>query len=125
MFDRVDLLFDINKLRNKTILVLGLGGVGSFTVETLCRLPIKKIILVDNDVVEITNLNRQLYTTDDMGCYKVDALESRIKKVYYLCNRTNVCFNTLNLLDALKIEDVEYEEKYLNLLKLFFENKRN
>ena len=52
-------------------------------------------------------------------------LESRIKKVYYLCNRTNVCFNTLDLLDALKIEDVEYEEKYLNLLKLFFENKRN
>lgn len=51
--------------------------------------------------------------------------ESRIKKVYYLCNRTNVCFDTLNLLDALKIDAVEYEEKYLNLLKLFFENKRN
>ena len=52
-------------------------------------------------------------------------LESRLRKVYYLCNRTNVCFNTLNMLNALKINDVEYEEKYLNLLKLFFENKRN
>ena len=52
-------------------------------------------------------------------------LESRIKKVYFLCNRTNVCFDTLDYLNASKIVDVEYEEKYLNLLRLFFENKRN
>ena len=52
-------------------------------------------------------------------------LESRIKKVYYLCDRTNVCFETAKFIDVFKIENSEYEEKYLNLLKLFFENKRN
>ena len=52
-------------------------------------------------------------------------LESRIKKIYYLCNRTNVCFKTANYINVEKIVNDEYEEKYLNLLKLFFENKRN
>ena len=52
-------------------------------------------------------------------------LESRIKKVYYLCYRTNVCFDTAGYINVEKISNSEYEEKYLNLLKLFFENKRN
>lgn len=52
-------------------------------------------------------------------------LESRIKKVYYLCDRTNVCFNTSEYINVEKINDDIMEEKYLNLLRLFFENKRN
>ena len=52
-------------------------------------------------------------------------LECRIKKIYYLCNRTNVCFQTSEYINVEKIDNSEYEEKYLNLLKLFFENKRN
>ena len=52
-------------------------------------------------------------------------LESRIDKVYYLCNRTNVCFDSSAYLNVEKIYNDEYEEKYLNLLRLFFENKRN
>ena len=52
-------------------------------------------------------------------------LESRIKKIYYLCDRTNVCFQTSKFINVEKIENSDYEEKYLNLLKLFFENKRN
>ena len=52
-------------------------------------------------------------------------LESRVKKVYYLCGRTNVCFDTAGYINVEKISNNEYEEKYLNLLKLFFENKRN
>lgn len=52
-------------------------------------------------------------------------LESRVKKVYYLCGRTNVCFDTAGYINVEKISNSEYEEKYLNLLKLFFENKRN
>ena len=52
-------------------------------------------------------------------------LESRIKKVYYLCDRTNVCYNVDGYINAVKIDNSEYEEKYLNLLRLFFENKRN
>lgn len=51
--------------------------------------------------------------------------ESRIKKVYYLCDRTNVCFDTGKYIDVKKIDNMEYEEKYLKMFRLFFENKRN
>lgn len=52
-------------------------------------------------------------------------LESRIKKVYFLSSRTNVCFDTGKYLNVEKINDDNLEEKYLKLLRLFFENKRN
>lgn len=52
-------------------------------------------------------------------------LESRIKKVYYLCNKTNVCENKNVLKNVIKIDNEMMERKYLNLLRLFFENKRN
>ncbi len=52
-------------------------------------------------------------------------IESRIKKVYYLCDRTNVCFNSKEYLNVEKINDVDYSNNYLKLLQLFFENKRN
>lgn len=84
MFERVELLLneDINKLKDKVILVLGIGGVGSYTVETLIRNPIKKIIIVDSDIIEITNLNRQLFTNqNNIGLKKVDELEKRIKSI--------------------------------------------
>ena len=52
-------------------------------------------------------------------------LESRIKKVYYLCDRTNVCFNSKKYLNVEKINDKIKCDEYMKLLQLFFENKRN
>ena len=52
-------------------------------------------------------------------------VESRIKKVYYLCDRTNVQFKNNNCYDLIKLENVKYEKKYIKLLQNFFENKRN
>lgn len=52
-------------------------------------------------------------------------VESRIKRVYYLCDRTNVHFNCENYLNLFKIDDSNKISEYLNLLQLFFENKRN
>lgn len=52
-------------------------------------------------------------------------VDSRIKKVYYLCDRTNVCFRCDEYLPVEKINNVEMQEKYMKLLQLFFENKRN
>ena len=52
-------------------------------------------------------------------------IESRIKKVYYLCDRTNVCFESKKYINVVKINDNSLEKKCLNLLQLFFENKRN
>ena len=52
-------------------------------------------------------------------------MESRIKKTYYLCERTNVCSNYAGGLNIKKINNKLKEEKYMSLLQLFFENKRN
>jgi len=52
-------------------------------------------------------------------------VESRIKSVYYLCDRTNVCFEPGKYLNLFKIDDVEGYNRYIKLLKLFFEIKRN
>jgi len=52
-------------------------------------------------------------------------LESRIKNVYYLCDRTNVRFDVGKYINTIKIDDSVSCDKYMKLLKLFFENKRN
>ena len=52
-------------------------------------------------------------------------IESRIKKVYYLCDRTNVCFKCDDYLNVEKIDNDKKGQEYMDLLHLFFENKRN
>lgn len=52
-------------------------------------------------------------------------LESRIDKVYYLCDRTNVRFDSSDYINLFKLQYKEESEKYMKLLQLFFENKRN
>jgi tRNA threonylcarbamoyladenosine dehydratase len=61
--ERTELLFKkegLEKLNNSNVLVVGLGGVGSFAAEFLARAGIGKMTIVDGDVVDITNINRQL-----------------------------------------------------------------
>lgn len=82
MQERLKLLIsdDLEKLQNKVILIIGLGGVGSYSLETLARCYFKKIIIVDGDTIDISNLNRQLMTDlDNVGLYKTDVFEKRIK----------------------------------------------
>ena len=52
-------------------------------------------------------------------------LESRIKKVYYLCDKTNVRYEIYKYINIEKIDVVDKEKEYMKLLQLFFENKRN
>ena len=52
-------------------------------------------------------------------------IESRIKNVYYLCDRTNVCFHINKYIKIMKLPENDTTAKYMNLLRLFFENKRN
>ena len=61
MFDRLEVLIGdkINILKNKTVMIIGLGGVGGNAFETIVRSGVENIIVVDNDIVDITNLNRQ------------------------------------------------------------------
>lgn len=65
-------------LQQKTVLLCGIGGVGSYTLEALVRMGIGNIILVDNDRVSITNLNRQLIALNStIGKLKVDVAKER------------------------------------------------
>jgi tRNA(Arg) A34 adenosine deaminase TadA len=52
-------------------------------------------------------------------------IESRINNIYYLCDRTNVLFNSSDYINIEKIDDADNITKYTKLLQLFFENKRN
>lgn len=69
----------IEKLKKCRVAVFGVGGVGSYAVEVLARAGVGAIDLIDNDVFNITNLNRQLYATyKTIGQYKVDVARERI-----------------------------------------------
>ena len=56
---RID-LWDQSKLKEQTVLILGVGGLGSIVMMNLLRLGIKKLIIIDYDIVDIHNLNRQI-----------------------------------------------------------------
>lgn len=72
----------LEKVKNKKVLVCGVGGVGSFVAEGLCRSGLGYITLLDYDKVEASNLNRQLMTTkDNIGMSKVGALKKRLEEV--------------------------------------------
>ncbi|MBR9693391.1 HesA/MoeB/ThiF family protein [Candidatus Woesearchaeota archaeon] len=69
-------------LTQKTVLIIGVGALGSINAELLCRSGVGKLILVDDDVVELSNLQRQaLYTEEDVGEEKVTALKSHLNKI--------------------------------------------
>lgn len=77
---------NINVLSNKCVLVLGVGGVGGYVVESLARSGIGKIIIVDFDTIDISNINRQIIALDStIGLKKVDVLEKRIKDINRDC----------------------------------------
>lgn len=73
---------NIEKLKNTTVLVVGLGGVGGHALESIVRSGIGKVIIVDNDIVDITNLNRQIIANiNNIGKNKVDAAHTHIKSI--------------------------------------------
>lgn len=81
-FSRTEMLIGeegIEKLNNSKIAIFGIGGVGSYVAEALARTGVGNFILVDNDKVTITNINRQIIaTTKTIGQYKVDLMKQRI-----------------------------------------------
>lgn len=69
-------------MKNTTVMVLGIGGVGSFAAEALARSGVGRLILIDKDVVDITNVNRQLIALlSTVGKPKVDIMKERIADI--------------------------------------------
>lgn len=81
-FSRTELIIGkegIKKLSRAKVVIFGIGGVGSFVCEGLARAGVKHFVLVDDDKICLTNLNRQIHATiGTIGMPKVDAMKERI-----------------------------------------------
>ncbi|VGO17137.1 Molybdopterin-synthase adenylyltransferase [Pontiella desulfatans] len=69
------------KIKQATVGIAGLGGLGSSVAVALARIGVGRLILADFDVVEPSNLNRQQYFIDQIGQAKADALEANLKRI--------------------------------------------
>ncbi|VBB06820.1 Hypothetical protein LUCI_2057 [Lucifera butyrica] len=84
-FSRTELLIGaaaLDKLAKSKVAVFGIGGVGTFAVEGLVRSGVGKLVLVDDDCICLTNINRQLHaTTKTVGKPKVEVMRDRILEI--------------------------------------------
>ena len=82
MYSRTEILIGsekLEKLKNSQIAVFGVGGVGGFAAEALCRAGIGEIILIDFDKIDVTNVNRQIIALNStVGMDKVEVLKDRM-----------------------------------------------
>ncbi len=69
------------KIKEATVGIAGLGGLGSAVAVALARLGVGRLILADFDIVEPSNLNRQQYFIDQLGLTKAEALEANLKRI--------------------------------------------
>lgn len=106
--NRTELLFGkekLDKLKQANVLVVGLGGVGAYAAEQLCRAGIGKMTLVDGDVVDITNRNRQLPALiSSTGKPKAVILANRFRDI-----NSDIEINVIN--------DFISDDKTIDLLK--------
>lgn len=96
----------LEKIQTAHILIVGIGGVGSWVAESLARTGIGSMTLVDLDDVCVTNINRQVHAvTSTVGSFKVDVMKSRIHEIHPTCNvLTKQCYfspkNLENIFDT-------------------------
>ncbi|GGF90874.1 tRNA threonylcarbamoyladenosine dehydratase [Paenibacillus aceti] len=97
-------------LKKSTVAVLGIGGVGSMAVEALARTGVGRIILIDKDVVDITNINRQIHAlTTTIGQKKADLMCERIKLINPECEAIALnMFYTEETYEELFKYDIDY-----------------
>ena len=112
-FTRTELMLgsdNMNKLKNSSVLIFGVGGVGGFVCEALARMGIGSLTIVDNDTISITNINRQIIALHStIGKYKVDVMEERIKDINPSCNVTKYkCFYLPENKDDIDFSNIDY-----------------
>lgn len=99
---------NIEKIRNLKVLVLGLGGVGGYVIESLVRCGVENITLVDGDTIKPSNINRQLIVTSkNMNKYKTREWKKRIK----LINK-NAIVNIINTFITIDNIELLFGEQY-------------
>lgn len=84
---------NVEKLKNSHVAVFGLGGVGGIACESLIRSGIGKLTVIDNDVVSLSNINRQIIATENtVGKKKTDVIKERLLSI-----NSNAEINTADL----------------------------
>ena len=81
---------NIDELSIKTVLIIGIGGVGSVTAEMLVRCGIGKLILIDYDNVETANMNRLFFRPNQVGLSKTEAAYNTLRVI-----NTSICFSSI------------------------------
>lgn len=128
-FEREKLIIGdkIEILKNKRVLVLGLGGVGGYVIESLARCGIGSLVLVDYDTVDITNINRQIIALhSNIGKKKTDCFKERLLDInpninidlydiFYNNDNKDVIFNgkidyVIDCCDSLESKKILIEE---------------
>lgn len=115
MFSRLEKIIgnkNLTKIKNTSVMVVGVGGVGGYVVESLVRSGIENITIIDHDVVDITNKNRQIIALDStIGSKKVEVLKNRILDINN--NANVVALDTF--LDNSNIEEIilKYKPDYV------------
>ena len=99
------------RFSSATVAVCGLGGLGSNIAIALARAGIGKLLLIDFDRVDMTNLHRQQYKANQIGCYKTDALAENLSEIapYTEITAVTAKITEENLADLLKEADVVCE----------------
>lgn len=112
MFERVtDFIGEdkLNKIKEKTVLIVGLGGVGGYALESLVRTGIENLILIDFDKIDKSNINRQIITNqNNIGEYKIDVAKDRVLSINPDCQiiayKAFLDKDTINILDNHQID---------------------
>ena len=112
-FSRTEMLIGKEKvdiLKSKTVLIFGIGGVGSYVAESLARCGIGTLILIDNDVVSLSNINRQIIALHStVGKPKVEVMKERILDINP--NANIICYQdfvTPENIDTFITKDIDY-----------------
>jgi len=105
---RMGIVSDYERIRDFTVAIVGIGGVGSVTAEMLTRCGIGKLILFDYDKVELANMNRLFFRPEHSGMSKVEAAERTLKDI-----NPDVDFEVFNY----NITTVENFDHFINKVK--------
>lgn len=121
-FSRTELVIGseaLDKIKGSSVIVFGIGGVGSYVVEGLARAGVGRLTLVDNDVVDITNINRQLPALHStIGSFKADIMAERVIDINPECIVESVkCFFMPETADEFDFTEYDYVVDAIDTVK--------
>lgn len=95
-------------LKKTSCLLLGVGSIGSHIYDQLINIDLEKIVIVDDDTVDMSNINRQSYSQNNSGKKKIECLKERCGKVKNIVSYNEKVISETRLLDIIRCEDINF-----------------